>query len=62
MAETNDLSKFELVVHATDEAGIKVGGPGAVLDGVLSSGSYQLGVQRSMVVGPMDTRDDVEMA
>lgn len=61
MAETSDLSKFELVVHATDEAGVKVGGPGAVLDGILSSGSYLLGVQRSVVVGPMNTQDDAAM-
>jgi hypothetical protein len=61
MSKTSDLSKFELVVHATDEAGIKVGGPGAVLDGILSSGAYLLGVQRTILVGPMNTRDDVEM-
>jgi hypothetical protein len=61
MVGMSDLSKFELVVHATDEAGIKVGGPGAVLDGVLSSGSYLLGVQRTVVVGPMNTRDDAGM-
>ena len=61
MVETRDLSKFELVVHATQETGIKVGGVGAVLDGILSSGSYQLGVQRTLLVGPMNTRDDVEM-
>jgi len=61
MVGTSDLSKFELVIHATDEAGIKVGGPGAVLDGVLSSGSYLLGVQRTVVVGPMNARDDVGM-
>ncbi len=61
MSEISDLSKFELVVHATDEAGIKIGGPGAVLDGVLGSGSYLLGVQRTVLVGPMNTRDDAAM-
>jgi hypothetical protein len=61
MAEKRDLSKFELVVHATDEAGIKIGGPGAVLDGILSSGCYLLGVQRTVLVGPMNTQDDVTM-
>jgi hypothetical protein len=61
MSGKTDLSQFGLVVHATDEAGIKVGGPGAVLDGLLSSGSYLLGVQRTLLVGPMDTHDDVEM-
>lgn len=61
MARRSDLSKFGLVVHATHEAGIKVGGIGAALDGILSSGSYLLGVQRTILVGPMNTRDDVEM-
>jgi hypothetical protein len=61
MSKQKDLSKFELVVHATDEAGIKIGGPGAVLEGILSSGSYLLGVQRSILVGPMHTRDDAAM-
>jgi hypothetical protein len=61
MSEKSDLSKFELVVHATDEAGIKIGGPGAVLDGVLGTGSYLLGVQQTMLVGPMNTRDDAAM-
>ena len=61
MAGKRDLLKFEWVVHATDEAGIKIGGPGAVLEGMLGSGAYLLGVQRTIVVGPMDTRDDVEM-
>jgi hypothetical protein len=61
MARVSDLSKFELVVHATDEAGVKIGGPGAVLDGILSSGSYLVNVERSVVVGPMNTRDDAAM-
>jgi hypothetical protein len=61
MARKGDLSKFELVVHATHEAGIKVGGIGAVLDGMLSCGTYLLGVQRTILVGPMNTQDDVEM-
>lgn len=61
MARESDLSQFEMVVHATDEAGIKVGGPGAVLEGLLSCGSYLLGVQRTLLVGPMNTQDDVEM-
>jgi hypothetical protein len=61
MAEKNNLSKFELVVHATHEAGIKVGGIGAVLEGMLSSGAYQLNVERTILVGSMNTQDDVEM-
>jgi hypothetical protein len=61
MTGRSNLSKFELVVHATHEAGIKVGGIGAALDGMLGSGAYLLGVQRTILVGPMNTRDDVEM-
>jgi len=61
MATASDLSKFELVVHSTREAGVKVGGVGAVLEGMLSSGSYLLGVERTLLVGPMNTRDDAEM-
>jgi hypothetical protein len=61
MAKTGSLLNFELVVHATHEAGIKVGGIGAALDGLLNSGAYQVSVQRTILVGPMNTRDDVEM-
>lgn len=61
MTAKRDLSQFELVVHATHEAGIKIGGIGAALDGILGSGSYQLGVQRTILVGPMNTRDDAAM-
>lgn len=61
MTAQRDLSQFELVVHATHEAGIKTGGIGAALDGILSSGSYQLGVRRTILVGPINTRDDAAM-
>jgi hypothetical protein len=61
MAKQSNLSKFELVVHSTHEAGLKVGGIGAVLDGTLSSGAYLLNVQRTVLVGSMSTQDDVEM-
>lgn len=60
MAKERNL-KFELVVHATHEAGIKVGGIGATLDGILSSGAYLLGMERTVLVGPIDTRDDIAM-
>jgi hypothetical protein len=61
MAGKDDLAKFELVVHATHEAGLQVGGIGAALAGTLSCGAYLLGVQRTILVGPMNTRDDEEM-
>ncbi len=53
--------KFSLVVHATHEAGIKVGGIGATLEGLLSTDDYQVGVERSILVGPMNTQEDAEM-
>lgn len=49
------------LIHATHEAAGKVGGIGAALDGLLSAPAYLASVQRSMVVGPMDTHDGVEM-
>lgn len=42
-----------LVVHATHEAGAKVGGIGAVLDGILRAKSYNAKVGRTVLVGPM---------
>ena len=49
------------LIHATHEAAYKVGGIGAVLDGLLSAPDYLARVRRSIVVGPMDTRDPAEM-
>lgn len=46
-----------LVVHATHEAGVKVGGIGAVLDGLLSAKTYVQSVQRTVLVGPMMAND-----
>jgi hypothetical protein len=48
-----------LVVHATHEAGVKVGGIGAVLDGLLSAPTYLAQVQRTILVGPMGANDPV---
>jgi hypothetical protein len=48
-----------LVVHATHEAGLKVGGIGAVLDGLLSAPSYLEAVQRTVLVGPLNANDPV---
>ena len=50
-----------LLVHATHEAGLKVGGIGAVLDGLLSAPSYLDSVQRTVLVGPMNANDPVHM-
>ena len=53
--------RFDLVIHATHEAGVKVGGIGAVLDGLLGSRAYNERVAHTILVGPMDTTDPVEM-
>jgi len=50
-----------LVVHATHEAGVKVGGIGAVLDGLLGADAYNNGVERTVIVGPMNAGDSTHM-
>jgi hypothetical protein len=52
---------FPLVVHATHEAGLKLGGIGAVLDGLLTSPAYNETVGRSILVGPINPWNAVEM-
>ena len=50
-----------LVIHATHEAGAKVGGIGSVLDGILSTKSYNEQVERTILVGPMFGWDSLKM-
>ncbi len=50
-----------LVIHATHEAGAKVGGIGSVLDGILGAKSYNSQVGRTILVGPMFGWDPVQM-
>jgi hypothetical protein len=50
-----------IVIHSTHEAEFKMGGIGAVLDGLLSAPSYLAQVERSLLVGPMNTHDKIEM-
>ena len=52
---------ISLLVHATHEAGVKVGGIGAVLDGLLSAQAYQQHVARTVLVGPLNAGDSTEM-
>lgn len=52
---------FPLVVHATHEAGLKLGGIGAVLDGLLTAGPYTQSVARSILAGPMFANDPAHM-
>jgi len=54
--------EFDLLVHATHEAGFKVGGVGAVLDGLLGSAAYNAVVRRTILAGPMETANATEMA
>lgn len=46
--------ELDLVIHATHEAGAKVGGIGAVLDGILGDATYNRIVNRTVLVGPFD--------
>ena len=50
-----------IVIHSTHEAEFKMGGIGAVLDGLLCAPSYLTQVDRSLLVGPMNTHDKIEM-
>ncbi len=56
------LKTVPLVIHATHEAGAKVGGIGSVLDGILGAKSYNSRVGRTLLVGPMFGWDPVQMA
>jgi len=53
--------QIPLLIHATHEAGVKVGGIGAVLDGLLTAQNYNTQVQRTILVGPMNAQDSTEM-
>lgn len=53
--------QLDLVVHSTHEAGTKLGGIGAVLDGLLTQAAYNDAVKRTILVGPVNTADDLEM-
>lgn len=46
-----------LIIHATHEAGAKIGGIGAVLDGMLCCTTYLKNVERTILVGPMYAAD-----
>jgi len=53
--------QIDLIVHATHEAGVKFGGIGAVLDGLLGAPAYNQHVSRTILVGPVDTSSPAEM-
>jgi hypothetical protein len=54
-------NQIALLIHATHEAGLKLGGIGAVLDGLLGARAYNQQVQRTVLVGPLNASDGVEM-
>ncbi len=56
------LASIDLLVHVTHEAGVKVGGIGAVLNGLLGADAYQQAVTRTIVVGPYNVDNPGEMA
>ncbi len=49
--------RIPLVVHMSHEAGVHVGGVGAVLDGLLATQAYRAGVTRTLLVGPLNRAD-----
>jgi glycosyltransferase involved in cell wall biosynthesis len=55
------LSQLDLVVHATHEAGVKVGGIGAVLEGLLGASTYNEHVSRTILVGAIDASNREQM-
>jgi hypothetical protein len=53
-------SQIALLIHSTHEAGWKVGGIGAVLDGLLSQPAYNQTIKRTVLVGPYHQSDALE--
>ncbi len=51
---------MSIVVHVTHEAIQKMGGIGAVLEGLLTTRSYNEGVERTFLVGPLFSGADLE--
>ena len=50
-----------LVVHVTHEAALKIGGIGAVLDGLLSTRAYNASIERTVLAGPWPSWDAGQM-
>ncbi len=53
--------RIPLVVHMSHEAGVHVGGVGAVLDGLLGTQAYGEAVARTLLVGPLNRADAAAM-
>ncbi len=52
---------MSLVVHVTHEAALKIGGIGAVLDGLLSTRAYNASMERTVLAGPWPSWDADQM-
>ncbi len=50
-----------LVVHVTHEAALKIGGIGAVLEGLLSTAAYNDSIERTVLAGPWPIWDPSQM-
>ena len=48
-----EVKNLSIVVHVTHEAIQKMGGIGAVLDGLLTTPSYNGAIERTFLVGPL---------
>jgi hypothetical protein len=53
--------RIPLIVHMSHEAGVSVGGVGAVLNGLLRTHHYSAGVARTLLVGPFNAQDAVAL-
>ena len=53
--------RIPLVVHMSHEAGVHVGGVGAVLEGLLGTQAYGDRVARTLLVGPLNRADPAAM-
>lgn len=53
--------ELDLVVHSTHEAGAKIGGIGAVLEGILPQPAYNQIVHRTILAGPFNAANQAEM-
>ncbi len=56
---TREVKNLSIVVHVTHEALHKMGGIGAVLEGLLTTHSYNEAIERTFLVGPLFTGADL---
>ena len=54
----NEVEKLSIIVHVTHEAVHKMGGIGAVLEGLITTHNYSKAVERTFLVGPLFSDSD----